>query len=382
MKRYLEQQIINDLSRKIVLLMGPRQSGKTTLAKQLSSRYDYFNYDADEDRLALKEKSWDREKPLLLFDELHKMPQWKRWLKGIYDTEGIPPNILVTGSARLDIHQNVGDSLAGRYFQYRLHPLDLKEICNHFNSDPEVNFARLWDCSGFPEPFIEGDSNYYKRWRRSHLEIILRQDFLDLHTVRDIKAIETLVLLLKQRIGSSVSYANLARDLERDPQTIKHWLQILENLYVIFPVTPYHKNIARALLKEPKYYFYDHTHAENGDGAKLENIVACALLKEIHYCEDTTGIKGRLYYLRTKDGKELDFLVCFDNMPVLIIEVKLSDANTAAGFRHFSQYFPNVQKLQLVKDIKREKTFENGLAVRALIPWLKDISLSEYMITK
>jgi len=368
--------ISQDLPNKIVLVTGPRQCGKTTLSKQLCSDYDYFNYDSARDRLALQEQSWDRTKTLVIFDELHKMKNWKRWLKGIYDTEGIPPQLLVTGSARLDVYRKVGDSLAGRYFQYRLHPLDLKEAHVHWQggSDEEI-FQRLWDCSGFPEPFLKGDPIHYRRWRRSHLDIILRQDLLDLHAARDIVAIETLVRLLKSRIGSTVSYANLARDLERDATTIKRWLTLLENLYIIFRVTPYSKNIARSLLKEPKFYFYDHTYADDDHGARLENIVACALLKELHYLEDTTGIHTSLHYLRTKDGKEIDFLVCLEEHPTHTIEVKWSDDNPSKAFEYFKHLLPKSKCIQLVYKLAREKSYPTGLRITSLISWLKTVDL-------
>ncbi len=355
--------------------MGPRQCGKTTLAKQLYTDFDYFNYDAAEDRLALKEKSWDRQKKLIIFDELHKMDNWKRWLKGIYDTEGIPPEYLVTGSARLDVHRKVGDSLAGRYFQYRLHPLDLKEVKKYWDHKDDDIFDRLWRLSGFPEPFLKGSETYYKRWQRTHLDIILRQDLLDEYEVRDIQAVETLVHLLKKRIGGTVSYANLARDLERDANTIKRWLQMLENLYVIYRVTPYSKNVSRSLLKEPKFYFYDHTYAGDNNGARLENMVANALLKELHYLEDTTGVQASLHYLRTKDGKELDFCICIDGKVHYLIEVKSSDANPASGFTSFSKIFPKAEKIQLVRELKREKTYPDGLSIRSLIKWLTSIDL-------
>lgn len=378
MKRYLESYIRHDLPSKIILITGPRQCGKTTLAKQLYTSFDYFNYDSVKSRLALKEQSWDRQKKLIIFDELHKMNGWKRWLKGIFDTEGIPPEIIVTGSARLDMQKKIGDSLAGRYFQFRLHPLDLKEIAKYADGkNQEDLFNQLWQCSGFPEPYLNNDSTYYKRWRQSHLDIILRQDLIDLYTGRDIQAIETLVLLLKDRVGSTVSYANLARDVERDPNTIKRWLLLLENLYVIFRVTPYHKNIARTLLKEPKFYFYDHAQVENNDGARLENIVACALLKELQFLEDTQGIKTSLHYLRTKDGKEIDFLICMDRKATHVIEIKLSDDAPANSFSHFHQFLPEAKKIQLVKELPREKTYAQGLQVRALIPWLINLNLAD-----
>jgi len=86
-----------------------------------------MNYDFAEHRLSMQEKSWDRKRDLIVFDELHKMDNWKSWLKGIYDVEGISPQMIVTGSARLDLTRKVGDSLAGRFFQYRLHPLISKK---------------------------------------------------------------------------------------------------------------------------------------------------------------------------------------------------------------------------------------------------------------
>lgn len=374
MKRCLQKYILEDLPQKIVLISGPRQTGKTTISKQLCDSFDYLNYDSSEDRLMIQKKNWDRSKQLIVFDELHKMKQWKRWLKGVFDTEGIPPEILVTGSAKLDIHKRVGDSLAGRYFQYRLHPLDLKEIHQLLDINIEEGFNTLWHCSGFPEPFLKGSKTYYKRWRQSHIDIILRQDLIDLSSVRDIDAVQTLVLLLSQRVGSTVSYANLARDLDRDPNTVKRWLQLLENLYIIYRVIPYSRTIARSLKKEPKFYFYDHALVED-EGARLENIVANALKKELHFLEDTQGIQGSLHYLRTKDGQEIDFLITLDRKPTHLVEVKMSNDSPARGFHHFGKLFPDARQLQLVRNIAREASLPTGLFIKQVIPWLAQFSL-------
>ena len=308
MKRYLEKYILEDLKKKIVLLTGPRQTGKTTLSKMLITGFDYFNYDNSEDRLSLLQKSWDRSKNLIIFDELHKLKNWKSWLKGIYDTEGVPPTIIVTGSAKLDVYRKVGDSLAGRFFQFRLHPLDLKEINNILKPENlHAELDKLLNTGGFPEPFLNGRSRFYKRWKKSHLDIIIKQDLIDLENVQQITLIETLIQLLKKQVGSPVSYSSLARDLQCSDKTIKRWLTILENMYVIFRVPPFHKNIARSILKSPKFYFYDTGQVVGDSGAKLENLVACALLKEIHYLEDCHGEEKFLYYLKNKDGREVDF---------------------------------------------------------------------------
>src|SRR4029079_4076307 len=98
---------------------------------------------------------------------------------------------------------------------------------------------------------------------------------------------------------------------------------------------------ARALLKEPKFYFYDIARVPDY-GARLENLVACALLKEIHFLEDTQGCKGALYYLKTKDGIEIDFLVVIDNSPILCIEVKASDGSPSKGFHHFKKFVGDI----------------------------------------
>lgn len=373
MNRSLSPYIAKDLPRKIVLLTGPRQSGKTTLARMLVKDFDYFNYDLAEHRVALIKKNWRRDCALVIFDELHKMKNWKSWLKGFYDTRGPAPPMMVTGSARLDTARKMGDSLAGRFFQYRLHPLDLKE--SKALMKPEEALDRLMRFGGFPEPFLEGDEIFYNRWKKSHHDIILRQDILDLESVRSIAYLETLIELMRSRVGSPVSYNSLAGDLQRDPKTIKRWLELLERMYVIFRATPYHKNIARSLLKEPKYYFYDTGQVYGDAGIKLENVVACALLKELHFLEDTLGCSCVLNYLRDKEGREIDFLIMIDNRPVLMIEVKWAEESLSRNFAVFSKYLPHTPGVQLVGKIEREKSFESGIRILDAARWLTDLIL-------
>ncbi len=317
------------------------------------------------------DRSWDRKKSLIIFDELHKLKNWKAWIKGIYDTEGIPPSLVVTGSAKLDTYKKVGDSLAGRFFQFRLHPLDLKELFSYGSADnPTQALDTLLEIGGFPEPYLKGKVQFYKRWRRTHLDIILKQDLVDLENVRQISVIETLVQLLRRRVGSPVSYSSLARDLEVSDKTIKKWLIVLENMYVVFRVTPYHNNLARALLKRPKFYFYDTGQVLGDGGVRLENLTACALLKEIHFCEDCFGDEMQLYYLRTKDGREIDFFVTKEGSGNLMLEVKWADSKMSRNFSLFGKYFPGTRKVQLVKELSREKTYSNGVEIRKANSWL------------
>jgi hypothetical protein len=368
--------IQEDLDKKIILLTGPRRTGKTTLSKMLRQEYDYFNFDNLDDRLDLQKKSWDRRKQLVIFDELHKLKNWKSWLKGVYDTEGIPPSILVTGSAKLDTYRKVGDSLAGRFFQFRMHPLDLKEIHTFLapkNLEDELD--KLLILGGFPEPFLTGTTRFYNRWKKSHLDIILKQDLIDLENVQQILQIETLIQLLKYRVGSPVSYSSLAQDLQCSDKTVKRWLTILENMYVIFSVPPFHKNIARAIQKTPKFYFYDTGQVMGDLGIKLENTVACALQKEIHFREDCFGETRKLYYLRNKEKKEIDFCVTTEGIPSLMAEVKWKDENMSPNFEFFKKFFPKIYMVQITKELKREKTFPNGVEIRAAHTWLSTLSI-------
>jgi uncharacterized protein len=375
--RDLVAPIRRDLDERIVLVSGPRQSGKTTLSRSLGLEHDYFNYDAAPDRLRLMERSWDRSKPLVIFDELHKMRAWKAWLKGIYDTEGVRPRLLVTGSARLDTYRRAGDSLAGRYFRHRLHPLDLAEVRGQLS--PEDALERMLRLGGFPEPFLGGEERFYKRWRQTHTDIIIRQDLIELETVKDIRGIETLVELLRHRVGSPTSFASLARDLERDAKTVKRWLELLESLYVVFRVSPWHRNVARSLLKEPKYYFYDTGAVLSGDGGRFENLVACALLKSLHRIEDVDGDRTTLRYLRTKDGHEVDFFVAIEGRPPVLIETKWADAEPTRAFAYFERAFRGTRRLQLVRKLGgSDRTHPNGDEVRSAAHWLASLGPSSF----
>jgi predicted AAA+ superfamily ATPase len=378
MDRLLSTHIKKHSDKKITVMSGPRQSGKTTLAKSLYKNYEYFNYDNDEDRLALSQKHWRRDVDCVLFDELHKMPEWKRWVKGIYDKEGNTPRLLVTGSANLDTFRKVGDSLAGRYFHYRMHPLDLKEATLFWNKDSTLVFNHLIQFGGFPEPFLMGDETFYRRWQKTHLDIMLRQDFLDVYSVKSIKSIEILLSLLQTRVGGAISFAHLATDLQADPKSVKSWLSMLQDIYAIFKVTPYHSNIARALLKEPKYYFYDIGRIHD-KGAQLENLVACSLLKELHFIEDIWGHTCNLHYLRTKEGREIDFLITINGQPRLCIEVKTSDNTPSKHFSHFQSFLGGIQCIQLVLNIQREYDTADGIQVRSLIPFLAKFDLMRFV---
>lgn len=254
MRRKQEQYIKEDLKEKYVFLGGPRQSGKTTLAKSLNvKKHEYFNYDLSSDRQIMTSATWSRETDLVILDEFHKFPNWKTFLKGIYDTEANKPNVLVTGSAKLNIFKKGNDSMAGRYYYHRLLPLSVKELEGLMK--PEEALEALLAFGSFPEPLLAQSKIKSSRWRESYLDRVVKEDVTDLSNIRNIRKIVLLVDMLRQRVGSPISYTSIARDLEVAPKTVKEWIELLEELFLVFRVTPYHRHIARSILKEPKIYF-------------------------------------------------------------------------------------------------------------------------------
>lgn len=379
--RYLYQLLIDDLHSKIVLLGGPRQVGKTTLSKTLFQHPCYLNYDIVTDRISMREMNWPQSSQLVILDELHKLPRWKSYLKGIYDQnfngEILRPRLLVTGSARLDIVKKVGDSLAGRHRYWKLHPLCVKELSSQLA--PIEALERIINQSGFPEPFY-ASVDAYPRWAKSHLDIILRQDLLDLERVTDILSIETLIELLSQRVGQVVSYESLAADLSRSPITIKRWINLLEDLFVIFRVTPWSKNVARSLLKAPKFYFFDTARVQGDVGARFENAVACALIKEIDLVNDRLGAKLELHYLRNKLGHELDFVVTDLQKPYLAVEAKWADDDFSSSFKSFSGVLheSDAGAVQIVAKLRQRRESSQGTAMEPAAEWLSKIDFSSF----
>jgi predicted AAA+ superfamily ATPase len=353
--RYITSQILEDLKRKMVFVGGPRQVGKTTLARAiLSSNYPdgrYLNWDFDEDRQDILQKRWSADNPLIIFDELHKFPKWKGWIKGIYDVSHDLHSFLVTGSARLDVYRRGGDSLLGRYHYWRLHPFTLDEIPKGFS--PKDAFKRLMTLGGFPEPFLEGDERIARRWRRERFDRVLREDVRDLEPVRDIQLLSIFLDLLRHRVGGLVVLSNLARDLEISPKTAKAWLETLERMYLVFSVRPYTKSLPRAVRKPPKVYFFDNGDVLGDEGARFENLVATSLLKRLHYLEDSQGYIYELRYIRDKEGREVDFAIVKEGELEELIEVKYSDDSIARALSYYADRLNPKKAVQIVAEIKR-----------------------------
>ena len=351
--------------RQITILSGPRQVGKTTLAKLLqdaapnsltSKSPHYLNWD-DVNHRDLILRGPDQivstlgldqlftQKPLLVLDEIHKYRDWKNFLKGFFDRFEHKIQFMVTGSARMDLYMHGGDSLMGRTFNYRLHPLSVREVIGKIDAEQliqapiqldERDFQTLLDFGGFPEPYLKRDRRFSNRWQNLRIQQLIREDIRDATRIHEIQQLEVLQNLLRSQVGQETKYSTLARHIRVSVDTIRRWLDVLESFYFCFRIRPWHRNISTALRKEPKTYLWDWSLILD-QGARSENFMASQLLKTTHWWTDQGLGKFELFYLRTKEGREVDFMVTRDEMPWFMVEVKHSSNSNMNPNLHWFQ---------------------------------------------
>lgn len=378
-KRYLAPMVeeICFSSGKMAFVSGPRQAGKTTMAKQLLKQRGaghYYNWDELKfRRLWVKDPSQiisesnGHMKPLIILDEIHKAKMWKRSLKGLYDTLETPCDILVTGSARLNVYRKGSDSLMGRYYHFRLHPFSLGEMFQNqkwtsaeelltaisTRSKPATSQSReylqqLYEFGPFPEPLFAGSKRILSLWQKNRVEKIIREDLRDLSRLPELSQIEMLAALLPERTAQPFSTRSLSEDLEVSYTTIKRWMNYLKELYYCFELKPYFKSLPRSIKKEGKLYLWDWSEIEN-EGARFENLIAGHLLKYCHYLSDAGFGTFELYYLKNKDKKEIDFLIVKNKKPWLPIEAKLNNDDPSENWHAFAFYLGCPYLIQVTK---------------------------------
>lgn len=368
----------------MLFMSGPRQAGKTTLAKSIAKTTGggvYFNYDMPEHKVRLAGnplffEETDRRQgtaPLVILDEIHKFKDWKNYLKGLYDGHAGQFRFLVTGSGRLDLLISGGDSLAGRFLRFRVFPFTIGELCTNTpraggfddllgdtsdRAGVDEILDQLLKCSGFPEPFLKGSETSYRRWAGSYHRQVVRDDVRDVMAIRDLSGLETLYALMAERVASPFSINSIAAAVKASHKTIASWLDVFERLFLMFRIKPYSRQVKRSLLKEPKFYFFDFCRVGN-QGARLENLVAVELFRAVLGWTDYGLGEFDLFYLRTRDGIETDFLITRNSEPFFMVEVKTSDTAVSSALRSM-QNILRIPAIQLVRRPGTNRHITNG----------------------
>ncbi len=363
--RYLTVQVKHDLKRKMVFIAGPRQVGKTTIARSLpGAKTGYLNWDVAEHR----DRILRRELPagsLWIFDEIHKYRQWRNYLKGLYDGRRSGQKILVTGSGRLDLYRFGGDSLQGRYHMLRLHPFSVAEL----GLDKPKQLLDLLKLGGFPEPWLSGSEREARRWSREYRSLLIREEVTALERIQDLGQLEVMMLALPDRVGSPLSINALREDLRVAHKTAASWLDAMERLFAIFRLSPFGSPRIRAVKKEQKHFHFDWTVVPE-DGPRFENLVACHLLKWVHYQQDAEGLDRELRYFRDKDGREVDFVVVERKTPVLLVECKWGDAEIDRSLKYFKAKFPKAEAWQISATGRKDYVSGEGIRVASALSLL------------
>ncbi len=369
----------------MLFLSGPRQVGKTTTAckaaAKLTKKLVYLNWDDQDHReiilkgpkaiidyMNIAEVS--EEKPILILDEIHKYTHWKNFIKGLFDTYNKKVNFIITGSARLDIYKKGGDSLMGRYFPYKMHPLSVGEyLCPDLRSSEIImpkqikdeDFNHLFKFGGFPKPLLKRSVQFNNRWQRLRNQQLLQEDIRDIKNIQDIDRLEVLAKIIAEQSSQLLTYSNLAKKIRASVDTVTRWINVLESFYYCFRIRPWSKNVVRSLIKEPKVFLWDWSTVKK-PGSKAENFIASHLLKSVHFWTDMGFGDFQLHYIRDFEKKEVDFLVCKDDEPWFLVEVKNSnDTKISKNLHIFKEMTGAKHSFQVVlnKDFVNVNCFEH-----------------------
>ena len=357
------------LKQRLVLqLLGPRQVGKTTLLKRIFPDAQYFLLDNEPVRKSFETYDQFSYKQILanisntiILDEIHLLSNPGRAAKIIFD-QFPGKNLIITGSSALNIKNKTGESLAGRKIEYHLYPLTFAEYLeqtsgqiNKYNIaqtlrtglisfEPKVlpfdlksSLERVLTYGLYPYLVDHpGDIDYLLNLSDS----VIFKDILELNLIENRRSALDLLKLLAHQIGNLINYAELSRRLSLDTRTVKKYIEIFEQSYLIFRLYPFSRNARNEIGKSPKIYFHDlglrnalindfsPLYLRRDAGAVFENFIVCEFYKFNDYLK--TGFD--LHFWRTSQGSEIDLVLSRENKTLLGLEIKLFRKRPSKAF--------------------------------------------------
>lgn len=386
MKRVYESIIDDHFQRndEMLFISGARQVGKTTTAQAFAENGHYLDWDIQEDRSDiiqgqrhLGERIGALAGQTVVFDELHKYADWKNFIKGFYDLYRTRKwKTLVTGSTRLDTYRKGGDSLLGRYFHLQMFPFSAAELVRpEFTGQPihppQKIDTSTWDSllkfGGFPQPLLKADNRFHRQWRRTRQDRLFQEDIRTLGGAYDVAKIELLAELILLNAASSLNYSSYARTVRASVESIQRWIVLLQQLSFCFTLRPWTRNISRSIAKEPKIFLGDWSGIPD-PGKRNENFAACALLKAVEGWNDTGLGDYALHFIRTKEQREIDFLITSDGKPWLLLEVKTSETSLSPQLEYFQNMLDAPHALQAVINLPYQEIDCFALKTPTVVP--------------
>jgi len=325
-----------------VVLLGPRQVGKTTLAWEIAEKRPavYLDLEDEADRAKLSDPVRylaDHERELVILDEVHRLPELFQSLRGVIDRgrrQGKPNGrFLLLGSAALDLLKQSGESLAGRISYLELGPFDALEVA-------PAKLETLWVRGGFPRSFLAENDELSLAWRRDFIRTYLERDIPQFGSRIPAETLRRFWTMLAHNQSQLLNAATLARGLGVDGKTVASYLDLLVDLLFVRRLPAWHRNVGKRLVKSPKVYVRDSgmAHALLGirdqeallghpvAGPSWESFVTETLIAA---APDGTGA----HYYRTSTGAEIDLVLTLPNGKLWAIEVKRSSApKVESGF--------------------------------------------------
>ena len=347
--RMIERRIAAELTERLdetpaVALLGPRQVGKTTLARAIGGERPslYLDLESDADRAGLSEPELylaQHEDKLVILDEVHRLPGLFQILRGLID-EGRRKGLragrfLLLGSASLDLLRQSGESLAGRISYLEMGPVDGSEV-------PAADLPKLWNRGGFPDSFLAADDRRSQRWRQDFIRTYLERDVPMLGPRIPAEALRRFWTMLAHHQSGLLNAAEFARSLGVDGKTVASYLDLLVDLLLVRRLEPWHSNAGKRLVKSPRIYVRDSglVHALLGL-ATLEEVLGHPVagaswegfVIETMIATAPEGSQANFY--RTAAGAEVDLLLRLPQGQLWAVEIKRSlTPKVERGFHH------------------------------------------------
>lgn len=334
----------------VIALLGPRQSGKTTLARHTFPEYEYVSLENIETRtLAASDPKqflaqFDTAKGVIL-DEIQHVPDLLSYMQTKVDAEKRPGFFVITGSQNLLLNQSITQTLAGRIFILRLLPLSLDELKEAHLLPQDVETLLFQGCY----PSIYAYNITPQDWYANYIQTYVERDVRQIKNIGNLSLFQLFVKLCAGRIGQLLNLTSLANDCGISVNTARSWISILEASYIVFLLRPHHKNFSKRLIKSPKLYFYDTGLASHLLGIEsaqdlvahylrgglFESLIISSLMKTYY----NQGSTPHLYFWRDKTGNEVDCIIEHGELliPIEIKAGKTFAQNFFSGINYFNE---------------------------------------------